>query len=202
MTRIVLIRSGSTDFDDEGRIKGTLDIPLNKKGNQQAVQAADELTSLDGDPIACIYFSPYQAAEQTAEVVAEKLDVKSRALRTLANLDHGLWQGMLIEELREKQRKVYRQWQEQPETVCPPEGETVTDTLLRTKSAFDKLIKKHKNQTVAVVAPEPLTTLIQCYLQQSEIGDLWETTCECGSWSVSEVEPKQLAAMAVTTNQA
>ena len=118
------------------------------------------------------------------------------------NLDHGLWQGMLIEELREKQRKVYRQWQEQPETVCPPEGETVTETLVRVKTSLDKVIKKHKNQTVAIVAPEPLTSLIESYLQQSEIGDLWETISECGSWLVFDVEPQKLAEMAVTTNQA
>ena len=202
MTRIVLIRSCSTDFDDEGRIKGTLDIPLNKNGNQQASEAAAEIADIDGEDIACVYFSPYQAAEQTAQIVGEKLGVKVRELKALENLDHGLWQGMLIEELREKQRKVYRQWQEQPETVCPPEGETVTETLVRVKTSLDKVIKKHKNQTVAIVAPEPLTSLIESYLQQSEIGDLWETICECGSWLVFDVEPQKLAEMAVTTNQA
>ena len=103
---------------------------------------------------------------------------------------------MLIDELKEKQKKVYRQWQEQPETVCPPEGETVTSALLRVKAALDKLIRKHKNQTVVLVAPEPLTSLIQSYLEQSELGDLWETICECGSWNVVDVEPQQLSAMA------
>ena len=195
MTRIILLRSCSTDFDDEGRIKGTLDIPLNKKGNQEAVQAASDMAE-QADDIAVVYYSPYQAAEQTAEVVAVKLGVKVRPLKTLQNLDHGLWQGMLIEELKEKQKKVYRQWQEQPETVCPPEGETVTVTLIRVKTALDKLIKKHKNTTIVLVAPEPLTSLIRSYLEQSELGDLWETINECGSWLVVDVEPKRLAAMA------
>jgi len=195
MTRIILIRSCSTDFDDEGRIKGTLDIPLNKQGNQQAVQAASEMANHAGD-ITVVYHSPYQAAEQTAEVVAVKLGVKSRALKTLHNLDHGLWQGMLIDELKEKQKKVYRQWQEHPETVCPPEGETVTETSIRVKSCLDKLIKKHRNTTIALVAPEPLTSLIRSYLEQSELGDLWQTISECGSWLVVDVEPQQLAAMA------
>lgn len=193
MTRIILLRSCSTDFDDEGRIKGTLDIPMNLSGNLQAAKLADEMT---GRGIACIYYSPYQAATQTANVVAEKLSVKARLLKAMANLDHGLWQGMLIDELKDKQKKVYRQWQEQPETVCPPEGETVTDVLLRVKATLDKLIKKHKNQTVALVAPEPLTSLIQSYLEQSELGDLWETIGECGNWMVVDIEPKQLPAMA------
>ena len=32
---------------------------------------------------------------------------------------------MLFDEVKSKQPRVYRQWQEQPDTVCPPEGETL-----------------------------------------------------------------------------
>ena len=32
MLQIVLIRPGTTDFDEQGRIQGTLDIPLNERG--------------------------------------------------------------------------------------------------------------------------------------------------------------------------
>ena len=32
MVQIVLIRPGSTDYDEQGRIQGTLDIPLNDQG--------------------------------------------------------------------------------------------------------------------------------------------------------------------------
>ena len=38
-------------------------------------------------------------------------------------MNHGLWQGMIIDEVKRKQPKVYKQWQEHPENVCPPEGE-------------------------------------------------------------------------------
>ena len=193
MTRIILLRSCATDFDEEGRIKGTLDIPLSVSGMQQATKAADELA---GSQVGCVYHSPYQAATETARIVADKLGVRAKLLKNLLNLDHGLWQGMLIEELKEKQKKVYRQWQEQPETVCPPGGETIASVLLRIKTTLDRLIKKHNNQTVVLVAPEPLTSLMKSYLEQSEIGDLWETFHDCGSWNVVEVEPRQLSAMA------
>lgn len=193
MTRIILIRSCLTDFDEEGRIKGTLDIPLNAEGSRQAAHAAAELADQD---ISVVCFSPNQSAEQTAEVLARSLGVKTKSLRNLQNLDHGLWQGKRVDELKEKQKKVYRQWQEQPDTICPPEGEMVGEARQRIKTVLDKLIKKHKNQVIALVAPEPLTSLVRCYLEQSDIGDLWETICECGSWLIVDVEPKQLATMA------
>lgn len=182
-----------TDFDEEGRIKGTLDIPLNHEGNEQASQAA---TALSEQEIAIVYCSPSQSSEQTANVLAQSLDVKVKPLKNLRNLNQGLWQGRLVEELKEKQKKVYRQWQEQPEMVCPPEGEMVSDAQQRIKASLDKIIKKYKNQTVALVVPEPLASLIRCYLEQTEIGDLWEAICECGTWQVIDVEPKQLATMA------
>ncbi len=33
--RVLLIRPGATDFDDQGRIKGSLDMPMSERGRQQ-----------------------------------------------------------------------------------------------------------------------------------------------------------------------
>ena len=192
MTRIILIRPGSTDFDQQGRITGTLDIPLNQRGNDQAQQTAAEIADQN---VECVYCSPCQSAQETAHVLAKEWRVKVKTLRKLPNLDHGLWQGKLIDELKEKQRKVYRQWREQPETVCPPEGEMLNSAQHRVKTVLDKLIKKYKHEVVALVAPEPLTTIVGRYLEQSQLGDLWECECECGSWKSIDIEPTQLPAM-------
>ena len=143
-----------------------------------------------------MYFSPCQAGEETAQCVADGLVVKAKSLKNLQNLNQGLWQGKLIDELKEKQKKVYKQLQEQPETVCPPEGEMVSEAQVRIKTVIDKLIKKHKNQVVVLIAPEPLTSLLHSYLLQTELGDLWETVCDCGGWLSIDVEPQQLASMA------
>ncbi len=192
MTRIILLRACATDFDDEGRIKGTLNIPLNQHGTEQAGRIAPELADED---ISIVYFSPCQSAEETAKLVAEGLGVRCRSLKSLHNLDQGLWQGKLIDELKEKQKKVYRQAVDQPETVCPPEGELVSDALLRVKNAIDKLIMKHRNQVVALVAPEPMTSMLDSYLRQTELGDLWSGVCDCGSWRAIDVEPQRVPSM-------
>ena len=186
MVRIVLIRPGSTDFDEQGRIKGNLDIPLNRQGNGQVSRAAAELSDL---PIEVVYCSPGKSAEQTAELIAEQLDIKTKKIEKLRNLDHGLWQGKLIEEVKTKQRKIYRRWQEQPETVCPPEGEMLGSAQQRVQSAMEKLLKRHKAGVLAVVAPEPMASLVRCYLSQQELGDLWKAECECGCWEVIDVVP-------------
>jgi len=184
MLNIIVIRPGSTDFDDEGRITGTLDVPLNADGADQVARTIGELADHD---IQAIYTSPCQACEQTAAALAEQLDVKSRPLDGLKNLDHGLWHGKMVVEVKQKQPKVYRQWQEHPETVCPPEGESLTSAQQRVRTVLAKLVKKHKDGVIAIVVPEPFASLIRSQLDQGKLGDLWKAECQCGGWEQFEV---------------
>ncbi len=185
MVQILLIRPGTTEFDQQGRVQGTLDIPLCEDGRQQIATMVGELRD---KPIAAIYACPGQSAVQTAEAIGAAFDLKVKKLDKLQNVDHGLWQGMLVEEVKTKQPKVYRQWQEQPETVCPPRGETLIAAKERVQSALAKLFKKHKTEGVlAIVAPEPLASVIRNLLGRDEWGDLWHCASCTAQWQLIEV---------------
>ncbi len=190
MLRIILIRPGSTDFDEQGRIKGTLDIPLNKNGTDQASQTANELEDAS---IEIAYASPCQSAVQTAETLSDNLDIKYKRLDALQNLDHGLWHGKLIEEVKQKQPKVYRLWQEHPESVCPPEGETLATVQQRVRKTLKRLLKKHKQGVIAIVVPEPLASILRSSLENSELGDLWKSECDFGEWELIDLESPEQA---------
>jgi len=192
MLRIVLIRPGSTDFDEQGRIKGTLDMPLSDKGLRQAEQAAEALAHAE---IEVVYSAPCQSALQTAETIADRLEVKVKCVDTLHNLDHGLWHGKLIEEVKQCQPKVYRMWQEQPETVCPPEGETLAAARLRVQKTLKRLLKKHKRGVLGIVVSEPLASILRCCLRPGDLGDLWKSECDSGAWENIDIEPPAEAAV-------
>jgi probable phosphoglycerate mutase len=185
MRRIVLIRPGSTDYDEQGRIKGTLDVPLSKNGTHQAERTAFELNSL---PLEVVYSAPCQPALETAHTVAQGSGAKVKRVERLHNLDQGLWQGKLIAEVRQTQPRVYRQYQERPETVCPPQGEMLGDAQQRVDAALTKILKKHRTGVIAIVAPEPLASLVRRFLTKGELGDLWQAECETGQWEVFEVK--------------
>jgi broad specificity phosphatase PhoE len=185
MVQILLIRPGTTEYDQQGRVQGTLDIPLCEDGRQEVERMVDELR---GQPIVAIYASPCQAAAQTAEALGAALDVKIKTLDKLQNLDQGLWQGLLVAEVKAKQPKVYRQWQEQPETVCPPQGETLVAARQRVQSALGKLLKKNKSDgLLAIVAPEPLASVIGNVLGNDAWGDLWQGATASAHWQLIEV---------------
>jgi broad specificity phosphatase PhoE len=190
MLKILLIRPGATDFNEQGRIKGTLDVPLNRNGTEQVARTIGELTEL---PLRAIITSPCQSCQQTAAALAQERDIKVKCADGLKNLNLGLWHGKLIEDVKRRQPKVYKQWQERPETVCPPEGESLSEAQLRVSSTLAKICKKYKGGAVAIVAPEPLASLVRQFLDRGELGDLWKAECDCGSWEEIDIEPKDLA---------
>ncbi len=189
MLKIVLIRPGSTDYDQQQRIQGALDIPLNEQGSSEVAQTVDQLF---GKEIETVYASTSQPAGQTAKTIAEGLGIKLKKLDRMQNLDQGLWQGRLVKDVRRKQPKVYRQWQEQPENVCPPEGEMLSHAEERVRTAMTKLLKRHKQGVIALVVPEPLASLVRRFLQQGDLGDLWKVTNGHGAWEILEIEPEEV----------
>ena len=185
MTQILLVRPGATEYDQQGRVQGTLDIPLCEDGRQEV---AAMVAGLREQPIAAVYASPVQSATQTAEALAAAFELKTKKLDKLQNLDQGLWQGMLMDDVKTKQPKVYRQWQEQPETICPPQGETLSAARLRVQAALAKVLKKHKPEDlVAIVAPEPLASVLRNVLGHEGWGDLWRSATGGARWELLEV---------------
>jgi probable phosphoglycerate mutase len=200
MSQIVLIRPCSTDYDEQGRIQGTLDIPLNAQGSASAQQLAEQLRPLN---ISLIYSAPGQSAWQTASAVGEALDVKVKKVDSWQNVDHGLWQGMLVDDIRRKHPKVFRQWQEQPENVCPPEGETLGDAQVRARAALEKLVRKQKGAAIALVVPDPLAGIVRSLLIQGQIGESCKRKSSCGSWELVEIAapPLRFRGAAVKTEK-
>lgn len=194
MLHIVLIRPGSTDYDVQGRIQGSLDIPLNAQGLAEVAETAERLRD---KAIEVVYAPTSQPPLQTGQIIAKTLGVKLKKIERLQNLDQGLWQGMLVEEVRHKQPKVYRQWQEQPENVCPPEGEMLGEADERVRTALAKLLKRHKEGTIGLVLPEPLLSLARRFITRGELGDLWKAPNGHGRFEVLEADPEEILAASV-----
>jgi phosphoserine phosphatase len=91
-----------------------------------------------------------------------------------------------------KQPKVYRQWQEQPENVCPPEGEMLEAADQRVRQAMLKLLKKHKEGIIGVCVPEPLLSLVRRFISHAELGNLWNPMNGHGRFEILEVQPEEV----------
>ncbi len=170
--QIVLLRPGATDLDDQGRITGSLDVPLSANGKQQILQCSQDIAQFTAERI---YSAPGLAAEQTVQNLSQFKNTKVRAEENLRNMNHGLWHGKRIDELKENQPKLFKQWQENPDLVHPPGGETVGEANLRIDRMLKQIKKRHKTGTVIIVAAEPLAGLLLTKLTKSDLKDHWQT---------------------------
>ena len=190
LTRVLLVRPGATDFDDQGRMKGCLDMPLSARGAEQAASLAKELASVR---FKTIYCSPCESARETAKRLADEQraaghDVKVKVIDAFRNLDHGLWHGKLIDEVRRNHPKVYRQGAEQPEDFCPPGGERVAEAKARVSKNLRKCLKKGRDEMIALVIPEPLASVVQCLLSGDELTSVWKSETDSASWAMVETD--------------
>jgi broad specificity phosphatase PhoE len=167
MTQVVLIRSGATVYDEQNRLQGVLDIPLSDRGRAEVAQLAERLAEpLAGVELAALYCGPSQSVVRTAEAVGKALGLRPKKIDDLRNLDQGLWQGLQLDEIKRRNNRVFRQWLDDPHTVCPPMGETIQRALERIKVALRPLIRRHHDEAVGLVVGEPIAQLIACYLRR------------------------------------
>ncbi len=180
-----VVRPGETEFDGQSRIQGSLNLPLTEFGEQQVEQIIAELRL--EQPFDVIYASPTEPAASTAHAIAAALGVPVRIVDGLANLHQGLWQGMQLDEIRRKHPRVYKQWEDQPESVCAPDGEECEEALERVEQSLRKPLKR--DESFIVVAPEPIATLISSSLR-GELARLAGPVAGCCHRSrVERIEP-------------
>ena len=166
MCQLVLIRPGATVYDEQNRLQGILDIPLSERGRGEVTQMVPDLArTLDGAGLSALYCGPGENVVRTAEIVGKALGVRPKRVEEFRNLNQGLWQGLQIDEIRSANTKLYRQWIEDPATICPPLGETYESAMARIKTAFRPLLRRHHDESIGLVVAEPLAKMVASYLR-------------------------------------
>ncbi len=127
---------------------------------------------------------PCESAQATGKILAKQCGWKSRTIDCFRNVNHGLWQGKLVDEVRRLQPRVYKQFQENPVGICPPEGEMLDSALARVESMLDKLVRRHRNGSICMVIPEPLASVVRCHLLGCDFSDVWTHQLDAGTWEL------------------
>ena len=183
-TQILLITRGKTDWDDTGRIQGDLDIPLNSKGEEIMMERAREVRRFD---VAAVYSAKELPAVQTANIIANATGCSVHPCDDLNELNQGHWQGLSHEDVKCRHPKAYRQWLNAPLSVCPPHGETIASAYDRVQRQIKKIVRKHRDQCVAIVC-SPLTTgLARCFLKGLNLAEIWSVHSDVAEWELLEV---------------
>ena len=184
MPRCVLIRSGYTEWEEDERIQGRLDVPLCARGIEQARSEAEALRDVD---FLVVYSTGDKCSQQTAEIIGGTLSKPVKVLKRVREVDLGLWQGMLVGQLKERSPRAYNRWVHSPLSVCPPRGESILQASDRLERVLKRLVKKHNNHSFALVCPPIADAVLRCLVKGVDLNSVWEVLSESPVSEVCEI---------------
>ncbi len=179
VTGLILIPTALTCWDKENRLVGNADLPVCPESMDQVKRWAEQLKEAGVNILFSTVSGP---SEETARIIAGVLRVRHRTERDLSEMNMGLWQGMVPADIKQRHPKVYKQWQEQPESVTPPEGERLGAARERIEECIQKILKKHPGQKVGIVLGPVALALARVGREGRALSDLWELVKEPLTW--------------------
>jgi probable phosphoglycerate mutase len=146
---VYYIRHGETDWNVQGRLQGQRDIPLNRRGEAQAVHCGKVLHDLfarDGvDANALDYFcSPLVRARRTMELARAGLGLAPQnycVTGALAEISFGDWEGFTIAELHHRDPQRIAQREHDKWAFVPPGGESYAAVSVRMRDWYEALAR-------------------------------------------------------------
>jgi len=158
--RIILIRPGETDWNREGRWQGWVATPLNEHGRRQAQALARFVRNIG---MAALYSSDLRRAQETAELLAERLGFTPMYDARLRERNIGTWQGLTPDEMRAWYPDEYEQLLADVDEYRIPGGESRSEVRARMVAMFDDILKQNRGETVGIISH---TTAIRALLSE------------------------------------
>lgn len=184
--RVLLVRSGSNDWDLAGRLSGCADLPLAGEGVERVRSFCAELGP---NAVARVVSGPEESAEATARAIASAAGAKAKVVPALHEVGLGRWEGMSVTDAEGRYSTTYRQWREDPASVVPPGGEPLTDAAERVLAEIADVLGKSRadgSRGVAFVLRPMAFGIVRCWLRGEELSSLWQAaeTEEGHEWFV------------------
>ena len=142
MTKLALIRHGTTDWNRKGIVQGSTDIPLDEDGREEVrswviPHLLKNFTWLS---------SPLRRAEETAYILSGSQPILDPRLSEMA---WGDWEGSVLRDLRKELGDLMAAWEAKGLDFRGPNGESPREVQSRVKPLLSE-ISVLKRDTVAV----------------------------------------------------
>lgn len=180
MLRLLLIRHGTTEWNESGRLMGRLPVPLAPAGRAQARKLGVALAGVRIDSILC---SPQPRATETAQIVAAHHGLEPRIESALDEVLLGpRWLGKTFEEIREDPDFIA--FRRDPLHDCD-DIEHIARVQSRVVALVDRLRAGAGDRTIALVSHgDPLRALLSHFLA-APLSQYRHFVVETGSLSVA-----------------
>ena len=146
---LCVVRHGETDWNAQGILQGSIDVPLNDTGRSQARTLA---SALEGSGIRAVHASTLARSRETALIIARGLRLPDPELHAgLGERHFGAIEGSAKSTLARSRPELLRQIRERDPAGDFAGGETMDAFAARVQDAVHAIAARHRGERVLVV---------------------------------------------------
>ena len=188
-SKLIIVRHCKTYLNEENREQGITDLPLSEEGIKQAQILA---LALKNEKVEVIYTSQFKRAIQTAEAINKFHNVPLLKEKILNEMSYGIFEGMTINEIKEKYAELFEEWHKDEFNFKFPEGESLSIIKNRLNQCLPSIASEKKN--IMIVAHGEVSRVILGILLNWSNEKIISTKLRNGSVTILETEknPKLL----------
>ena len=158
MSGIYLIRHGEIIQSSPRRFVGKTDLPLTEHGREQIVGVAGQLAGRGVGRLLC---SPLSRCVESAGIIGAALGVVPETVPDLREIALGAWEGLSVDEVRERFPGRYEARGRNLAGFRPPGGESFADVQRRAWPAFETATAE-MDEPLAIVAHGGVNRVLLC----------------------------------------
>lgn len=156
---IYITRHGETEWNKQDIFQGRLDSPLTSKGIKHAQSIAKHFS---GKQVSCIFSSPLGRSQETARIIASKINTKVIIIPEFQEMHFGVFQGKKSQIIKRQFSEFFMKRQQDPYYklfISYPEGESYFDVYIRIIKALMSLLAQYNN--FIIVGHESLNRILR-----------------------------------------
>ena len=148
-TRIYLVRHGQVEGYQQKRYNGQINVPLTELGKEQSERVCACLADVALD---AIYSSDLDRSRYCARLIADDHSLVVVEEEALREINFGDWEGRTWVELQESYPDDWQKRLQDLTNYQVPGGESLQDAADRIRPVIRRILEKHPNGDVALVA--------------------------------------------------
>jgi broad specificity phosphatase PhoE len=190
--KVFLVRHGETDYNAKSIFQGYSPVPLSAHGRQQAALVAERLVSVRPQ---VLYSSDILRAQETAEIIGQRLGLPVQPCVGLREWNVGTWVGKPAEEYSAHLQSLGAH----PVTYVPDGGESQVQTQARIVAQMHAFAAQHSRDTILCVSHGKAIDLLARHLLGLDV--MGESAYRIINTSVTIVSFQNQAWEVVTLNE-
>lgn len=167
MTKLLLIRHGESEANNNGFFAGQYDVPLMPKGIEQAEKTAKYIVERYAPTK--IYASDLKRAYCTAVPISKLIGVDIITNQGIREIYAGKWQQMFFDELEKKFSDEYTVWLNDIGNACCNDGESVKELSERVMTTLTAIAEENHGETIAVATHATPIRAAQAIIQYGDV---------------------------------